>query len=321
MGFDNVIGHKKQKAFLYSTLEKGRLPHAFLFTGPDGVGKKKVALEFIKMIFCENGDGCGRCRPCLKVEHKNHPDFISIENTQSIGIDESRMISREIQKPPFEANMRAILIDDAHNMTPEAYNALLKTLEEPPPFNIFFLISQSEKEIPLTIRSRCGRVAFGPLSSSEIRDFFQGIQSIGEEKAQLITYLAQGSIGSGFFWMDVDNLSFRHRIIELITGKKRSFLQVTSIAERITRSQKDTNMFLSFMLTFFRDLYLIRESRRTNDLINIDMRGLFDGDYRDYKWIINSINKIQETLSILKYNINRLLSVETLLLNIMEHRV
>ena len=89
MGFSSVIGHARQKEFLLSLLAKDRLPHAFLFSGQEGIGKRKFALEFIKLMMCENGTGCNSCRPCLKLEHGAHPDLVIVEGTESIGIAQS----------------------------------------------------------------------------------------------------------------------------------------------------------------------------------------------------------------------------------------
>ena len=135
MAFDDIIGHERQKRFLDFLMERGNIPHAFLFCGQEGIGKSKTAMEFTKRLFCQTGTGCGICRPCVKLDRGSHPDLIVIRNEGSIGIDDSRMIAKEISEHPFEQDRRVIIIDNAETMTNEAANALLKTLEEPPPYN------------------------------------------------------------------------------------------------------------------------------------------------------------------------------------------
>ena len=117
MGFDSIIGHEKQKSMLLSMLEKERLPNAFLFSGPEGIGKKKVVLEFAKHILCDKGFACGICRPCIKIDRGSHPDILQVGNEESIGIEQSRSISKEVYEYPYESQRRIIIIDNAERMT------------------------------------------------------------------------------------------------------------------------------------------------------------------------------------------------------------
>ena len=319
MGFDDIIGHGKQKEMLLSALTSGRLPHAFLFTGQEGIGKKKTAKEFAKYILCDKHSACGTCRPCIKVDRGTHPDVLIIENDDSIGIDQSRNISREVFEYPYESDRRVILIDGVDTMTHEATNALLKTLEEPPPFNVFFLITSSERDVPLTIRSRCARISFSPLSMENVKQYFRKEGGMDEDNAELLSRISEGSIGCGFFWSEKENLLLRRRIAELVLGKKRGFLQVTSISERITNSPRELMMYLSFLLSLFRDMSTVTEYSETSLVVNRDVKDLLEGQSADVKWIEGSITKIRETFRILRYNINKLLAVENLFLHIMEH--
>jgi DNA polymerase III subunit delta' len=319
MGFDDVIGHGKQKEMLLSALTSGRLPHAFLFTGQEGIGKKRTAKEFTKYILCDNHSACGTCRPCIKVDRGTHPDVLIIENDDSIGIDQSRYIAKEVFEYPYESDRRVILIDRVDTMTHEATNALLKTLEEPPPFNVFFLITSSERDVPLTIRSRCARINFSPLSRENVKQYFRKEAGMDEDNAELLSRISEGSIGCGFFWSEKENLLLRRRIAELVLGKKRGFLQVTSISERITNSPRELMMYLSFLLSLFRDMSTVTEYSETSLVVNRDVKDLLEGQSADAKWIEGSITKIRETFRILRYNINKLLAVENLFLHIMEH--
>ncbi|MCX5805600.1 MAG: DNA polymerase III subunit delta' [Proteobacteria bacterium] len=320
MGFNEIFGHEKQKQFFLSTLEKEKLPHAFLFTGQEGIGKKKTAKEFAKYILCEGHNNCGVCRPCNKVERGIHPDVLIFDNEDTIGIDQSRTIGREVYEYPYESDKRIILIDRADAMTHEATNALLKTLEEPPPFNIFFLITSSERDVPLTIRSRCARVSFSPLPREHLQQYFMDTANMDESNAELLSYVSQGSIGCGFFWMEQDHLLLRHKLAELIVGKNRSFMHATLMSERIVRSHRDLTMFLSFLLSLFRDMSVMSECRDASMMINRDMKELLNAESVNTKWIENSIRRIQETFGMMRYNINKLLAIETMLLDIMEQK-
>ena len=201
-----ALGHDRQKRLLTSLVEKGRLPHALLFSGPKGVGKRTLAAEFAGNLFCEEGRGCGECRWCRSLAAGTHPDFKFISGEPSIKIDAVRAIAKECYEPPFEAPLRVVLMDDADLMTREAANALLKTLEEPPPANLFILVSSREQAMPLTVRSRCMRIGFGSLPASLVQSYFEEVEGMDPQKAAGLARLAGGSIAAGLFWADDDTL-------------------------------------------------------------------------------------------------------------------
>ncbi|MCX5809009.1 MAG: DNA polymerase III subunit delta' [Proteobacteria bacterium] len=318
MGFDSIIGHEKQKSMLLSLLEKERLPHAFLFSGPEGIGKKKVVLEFAKHILCDKGFACGVCRPCIKVDRGSHPDILQVGNEESIGIEQSRSISKEVYEYPYESQRRIIIIDNAERMTREAKNALLKTLEEPPSFNIFFLITPSERDIPLTIRSRCMRLVFSPLHREQLKEYFKSTLLVNNEKAELLSYISHGSIGSGLFWTMEENFSLRRKIAELVLGKNKSFLRASVIAEKVAKSQREMTMFLSFILSLYRDVYCVRECGDTAMIVNKDIRELLEWEKINLVRIKTSIQRIEHTINLLRYNVNKWLIFENLMLRLME---
>jgi DNA polymerase III delta prime subunit len=202
-------------------------------------------------------------------------------------------------------------------MRKDASDALLKTLEEPPPYNIFFLVTSSEREIPITIRSRCVRIAFSPLQKGQIEQYFREILNVDEKRARLLSYIAYGSIGNGQFWMKESNLQLRHKLAELVTGKSRSFLNATLLSEQVTGTSGDLFMYLSFLLSLLRDMYVVRELQDAALVVNRDVRDLLDWEKIDTKWVEDAVKKVQETMSIMRYNVNRWLLFENLLIQIM----
>ncbi|HBE44541.1 MAG TPA: hypothetical protein DDW17_03575 [Deltaproteobacteria bacterium] len=325
MAFKDVVGHEKQKYFLKRFLDTGRTPHALLFSGQEGIGKKKLAIEFIKYMFCERGDGCGKCRACLKIERRTHPDVIFIEEEDTIGIDlvrgnrEKKItgINEEIHEYPYEGTNRAILIDRADTMTQEASNALLKTLEEPPTFNHFFLITSSEQKIPLTIRSRCTRVRFTSLIQGDLQQYFVEVQGMDDEKANFFSTISCGSIGTGLFWLEEENFSMRKKLAALVVGKDRSFLHTTLVSEMVSQSDLQMSMYLNFLISLFRDLYMVHYGQDPSRIINRDVKEILKCENVDTEWIISSIERIQEGIHLMRYNVNRWLLFENTMLHIM----
>lgn len=318
MEFSPVVGHAHQKKLLTSLEEKEKFPHALLFSGPEGVGKRTMAIELIKNLFCEEGCGCGSCRPCRHLAAGIHPDLVLIKGETSIKIDELRALRKEVYERPFEARLRAIVMDNAELMTREAANALLKTLEEPPPSNLFILVTGREQEIPLTVRSRCMRIAFGPLSADELRSYFKKTLHVDDARAAQLSVISGGSIGSGLFWFDEGNFQLRHRLAELLIGPKRSFAATTLLAERMTDGGNEVQ-FLHFLLSFFRDVWWVGQTGETAGIANPDLRDIMEVKMVErVRWSQRCIERVQEALRTLRYNVNRWLALEHLLLNLME---
>lgn len=151
----------------------GRLPQAFLFSGEESLGKKKVAFEFVKLLFCEHQDvskkPCQKCLACLLVEKNQHPDFIFVvPETKSTLIDQIRNLQEMLRLKPSLSGLKAVVINDAHCLNVQAQNCFLKTLEEPQGKTIFILISSFSHQLLPTIRSRCETLKFYPVPDSEL---------------------------------------------------------------------------------------------------------------------------------------------------------
>ena len=170
-----IIGHKRQWNFLKSAFLGNHLPQAFLFEGEERLGKKKVAFEFIKTIFCEHKEDqkkpCQNCQNCFLVEKNNHPDFIFITpEKREIKIDQIRDLQNKLSLKPILSKTKAIIINDAHCLNIQAQNCFLKTLEEPKNQTIFILISSLPNVLLGTVQSRCESLKFYPLNTKEIQE-------------------------------------------------------------------------------------------------------------------------------------------------------
>lgn len=167
--WNDIPGHSSQKELLRGSIHSGRVPHAFLFSGPEGLGKTRVAVEFFKALNCLDtpGDPCDRCRSCMKADASNHPDLV-VQNADGpqIQIRDVREIISGISLKPFEARMRVIIIEPAELMNKASSNAILKTLEEPPPGTVLILVSHKPVMLLPTITSRCQIIRFTPYDAS-----------------------------------------------------------------------------------------------------------------------------------------------------------
>ncbi len=186
-----IIGHRKQIDFLNSLKEKDRVPHGLLFTGVEKVGKKRVALEFIKSLNCK--DVCQSCYECRSIEERRHPDIFFLEQDEEIQIEQIREIQKKISLTGQSIDsFKAVIVDKAHLMNPFAQSALLKTLEEPKGRVVIILITQHPDLLIPTINSRVWRVNFSLLKEEEIKDF---LTELGEEDVDEISKLSSGKPG------------------------------------------------------------------------------------------------------------------------------
>lgn len=170
-----IIGHKKQWNFLKLAVQENHLPQAFLFEGEESLGKKKVAFEFVKIIFCEHKEPvkrpCQNCQSCVLIEKNNHPDFIFVSpQKKEIQIDQIRDLQSQLNLKPVLSKTKVVIINDAHCLNIQAQNSFLKTLEEPKSQTIFILISSLPNVLFGTVRSRCESLKFYPLRTKELQE-------------------------------------------------------------------------------------------------------------------------------------------------------
>ncbi len=215
-----IIGHKKQKEVLEKLAKGKNIPHALLFSGVEKVGKKEVALEFIKSIFCEKAKGfCGECYSCRTIDSSNFPDLSIIEpKDRNIEIEEVRDLQNRLSLKSYSNSLKVGIINDAHLLRKDAQNALLKTLEEPKGDTVLILITSYPQMLLPTIRSRLEEIKFGVVSRKEIEDH---LVSLGAdiEKAKEIALISSGQIGKAIeFLKDEEKMGFFNKAVKDIVS-------------------------------------------------------------------------------------------------------
>ncbi len=176
--FSDVAGQKVAVRVLKNAVRLGKLSHAYLFAGPRGTGKTTLARILTKAINCINpkeGEPCGVCENCIAIDKGTFPDLIEIDAASNRGIDDIRAIRDAVSYAPLKGKYKVYILDEAHMLTKEAFNALLKTLEEPPPRTIFILCTTEYEKIMPTILSRCQRLIFSKLRDKEIVEYLKKI--------------------------------------------------------------------------------------------------------------------------------------------------
>lgn len=213
--FSGIIGHERVQRRLWSSLQRGVLHHAYLFEGPQGVGKTQVALWLAQAANCTGASArpCGRCPACAAIRAGTYTDVIQLtpgsdRATPTIPVAAVREVVRKLSYHRYGSKRRVVLIDPAEAMSPSAANALLKSLEEPPEGTGFILITQRTAELLPTVVSRCQRVRFGALSQDALAEW---LNAKGIEQAQRIARLAMGCPGRALS-LDAAAIEARHSL-------------------------------------------------------------------------------------------------------------
>lgn len=209
-GFDSLVGQEAVRTALTNALETGRIAHAYLFAGPRGTGKTSTAKILAKAVNCEHGptpNPCNKCQNCVRINDGTSMDVFEIDAASNRGIDEIRDLREKVAFAPVNGRYKVYIIDEVHMLTTEAFNALLKTLEEPPPHVIFILATTEPHKIPATIHSRCQRFDFKRVTDSGIvkrlREVADGSGIAADEDAlQLIAVQADGGMRDALSLLD-----------------------------------------------------------------------------------------------------------------------
>ena len=261
MHLTQLLGQPKAVNLLQRALSSGRLAHAYLFTGPDGVGKATAARAVAATLLCREettAAPCGKCPGCLKFTSGNHPDFLPIRPDGAvIKIDQVRELKRALAFPPLEARLRVTLLEEVHTMRREAANSLLKLLEEPPPDNLLLLTADEAEPLLPTILSRCQIIPFSSMSLEVSTAILLKIHpGLDQEGARTLAGLAGGSPGR---IKDLDHAEllqlYRDILACLLAAQGNEADQVESalaLAARVAKSE-GLETLLDLLRLFFKD--------------------------------------------------------------------
>ena len=251
MSFEDIKGHEREIQQIKNMLKNKRLPHALLFSGPEGIGKKKLAIKLVKYLNCQNPDedqvlSCQECPSCLRIEAGRQPEFFIISDSDgSIKIDQVRNLNSLLSLKTSLSQYKAVIIDNCDLITAEAANSLLKIIEEPGEKTIFILITANENLLLPTIKSRAQRIAFKPLSDQDLRDLADR-HNIFSDKLDFLLAYAQGSFGKLQTWLrDGDFMEELKSFQELFPPDEK--IHLFEIMQRAKSFERDKGKLLRFI--------------------------------------------------------------------------
>ncbi|MDI6783021.1 MAG: DNA polymerase III subunit delta' [bacterium] len=267
MAYKDIIGHQEIISFLRNVIQFNRIAHAYLFYGPEGVGKEFCAMQFATALLCEkpvDSESCGKCSSCVRVQHQTHPNLIRVAQKETdtfLKIDTIREVRKDIGLKAFEGNRRIYLIPEADRMMPQAANALLKTLEEPGENVIFILIATDLTTILPTIISRCQPVRFYRLSQELIKSQLMHRFQVADSDAELSALLAEGSLGRAFHLVEGEFLTARNQVVEIISGFCGAKpIRVFRTAEELLELELDFAELTDLLTLWFRDILVYQRT-------------------------------------------------------------
>lgn len=279
MGFETLIGNESIKQLLQQSVENKRILHSYLFLGQVGIGKALFAKEFAKQILCtqEGNKPCNNCKSCIEFDNFNNPDFYEIKPEDgTIKIETIRLMQTKIIEKPIISQRKVYIIEDADNMTKEAQNCLLKTLEEPPEYITMILTASNESVLLNTIKSRCAKIYFQEIERNTLKEYLQnelGFNDISEEMLDLF----EGSISKAIRIRELDEtLKQVEKICKNI--EQLNLLDVLGKADCLYKNKENIFEILDYMNVIFfkkakqnaRYIKYIKEIEKTKKNINLN---------------------------------------------------
>ncbi len=274
-----VVGQQRAVDALRSAVKSQAVHHAYLFAGPEGVGKELTAVGFVQALVCRErpGEGCGDCSSCARISRRSHPDVswvmpqeemiarglasraeFSATPSRDIRVEQIRALQERLALRPLEGSTKVAIIGSADRMNVQSQNALLKMLEEPPLGSILILIASSPELLLATIRSRCAKIQFGPLPVEFIAGKVQSERQLDRATAQLAALMSEGSLSRALA-LDLDALTRRREVIALFEAAAgRQLPAMLQFAETFGASREVAEEVLAVLRVWLRDLLTVR---------------------------------------------------------------
>jgi len=318
--FKSFVGNRRVVDILRRAVDQGRLPHALIFAGPSGVGKRTLALLLAQLLNCirpERDEPCGVCNACRKISGGTHPDVRVVEPDGAfIKIDQVRAMIDEVAYQPFEGKYRMVILDGADQMRVEAANCLLKTLEEPPSRSVLVLVTAKPYLLLGTIRSRSRLLQFGPIAEDDIEAFLTGTQGRTPDDARLAASFSNGSLSMATAFDAARHKEVRAMALRFVSMllRREGFAQASALGSGIAKDKELFLVWLDMAATLLQDVYYAQTApaRIGQRDIARELAGLAQSAPRAR--VLGAIEAVKNLRSGLLQNVNRQLALEALFL-------
>ncbi len=345
--FGEVVGQDHIVKTLINQIKFDKISHAYLFTGSRGTGKTSTAKIFAKAINClhpVDGSPCGECEVCKALDGTNM-DVLEIDAASNNGVDEIRDLREKVKYPPVVGKYKVYIIDEVHMLSTSAFNALLKTLEEPPSHTVFILATTEVHKLPATILSRCIRFDFRLVSLEDLSSLLKKILkeegvTYDEQAINVIARAGEGSVRDTLSIADRcvsfagSDLTYEKVVSVLGVSERDTLISVSEkmleknvgetlvLLDKVLSQGKSPLVFASDMISYFRDLLLIyslKEKAREIVVVKDDVYEKMKAQATDgnYSEILKAIEVLSEIEQDLRYSVQPRIILETAVIKIM----
>ena len=324
----DILGHEQIKEHFLNAAATGKVSHAYILSGEEGMGKKTLADAFAMTLLCEE-DGkepCMQCHACKQVLSGNHPDLIYVthEKPASMGVDDIReQINDTIMVRPYSSQYKIYIVDEAEKMTVQAQNALLKTIEEPPAYAVIMLLTTNPDAFLPTILSRCVQLKLKPLKDSVVKEYLEEKLHVKDIQAEIYSAFARGNLGKAIHLAQSEDFKMMYEeILTLLKEiKEMDISQLLDVIRKLKDNNTDIKECLNFMQMWYRDILMYKTTKDLNLLIFKDEFSAVKkvaslSSYEGLERILEAIDKARVRLDA---NVNMELVMELLLLTMKEN--
>ena len=326
--FKDVVGHKDILKYISSAVENNRVSHAYILNGERGSGKKMLANLFAMTLLCETGDNepCGKCHSCKQAESGNHPDIIRVthEKPNSISVDDIRtQVNNTVDIKPYQGPYKVYIIPQADMMTPQAQNAILKTIEEPPSYAVFLLLTENAETLLPTINSRCVMLKLRNIKDTLIKKYLMENLEIPDYKADMCTAFAQGNMGRAIMLANSDHFNeIREEAVQLLKHISEMELnEIVAAVKNISVYKLEITDYLDIIMIWYRDVLLYKATKEIDKVVFKEQLQSIQEQARksSYEGIELILESLEKAKARLKANVNFDLVMELLFLTIKEN--
>ncbi len=336
--FEDVYGQEEIVTVINNAIINNKISHAYLFSGPRGTGKTTIAKIIARLVNCDNlvgGKPCGKCYNCINFNNSN--DIVEIDAASNNGVEEIRELRDKVNLVPSHAKFKVYIIDEVHMLSNSAFNALLKTLEEPPSHVIFILATTEPHKIPLTIASRCQKFRFSKISDEKIANRIKSIAKLEKINASddvfyEIARIADGGMRDAINILDQLNAYSNGKIVledvykvigtvsyndlsELLTNISSSNKEkIISFVDNLDKSGKEINKFIEELIVFLKDVILFKTTKVLSNIVAKNKAISLVSNLFTDKTIYGLIEMLNDSLSSIKYSSHSSIILMTCLL-------
>ncbi len=325
-GFSDIVGKRGIVESMLRSIKEDRVGHAYILTGPEGIGKKTLSMAFASLLLCKGNtfpDPCGHCMPCRLIPGNANPDLMIIDGDgKSIGVELIRELQHDVVVRPMYSDRKVYIINNADKMTLQAQNCLLKTLEEPPSYAVIILNASNMEALLATVKSRATAYMLKKNTDEEVREFL--VEKYGGKLGGLdfIVAYADGIIGTAVSLAESrEFFELRKKTVNLLVGLKNSSrLRALDALSLFEENRDYTDMILKMMALFYRDMLVALAAGNERLLINSDIKDIILDNARHYtpSKLIRNIEAIEEASRNLAQNANYQLCLEVMLMKFQE---